>query len=116
MRVIIAGSKNITDFDHLINALNAASTHDIQVDEVVSGGARGVDALGEEYAEDMVIPLHIYPAWWSYYGKRAGYIRNKQMAEFADALIAIWDGESKGTKNMIDLAKKHKLKVYVHLI
>jgi hypothetical protein len=59
------------------------------------------------------VPLKIFPAQWSIYGKGAGYIRNREMAQYADALIAFWDGKSKGTKNMIDEAKKQGLIIKV---
>jgi hypothetical protein len=69
----------------------------------VSGNARGADSLGEKYAKDEGFDLEIYPAQWKKLGKQAGFRRNEQMAEVADALIAFWDGESHGTKHMIDI-------------
>ena len=57
--------------------------------------------------------MRVFPADWDKYGKRAGYLRNVQMAEYADALLAFWDGESRGTKNMIDEALSRGLKVGV---
>lgn len=73
------------------------------ITEVVSGTARGVDRLGEWWAEEHHIPLIQFPPNWESYGKGAGMVRNKEMAYYADALIAVWDGKSKGTKHMVDV-------------
>lgn len=80
---------------------------------VVCGMAKGADVLGERYALDRGFQIQRYPADWDEYGKRAGYIRNEQMAQNADALAAFWDGESRGTKHMIDLAQRYVLKIRV---
>ena len=82
--------------------------------EIVSGTARGVDTHGEAVAAKYGIPVIKFPADWDRYGRSAGYKRNEKMAEYADALLACWDGKSKGTKHMVDLAKKHGLKVFVY--
>ena len=76
-------------------------THDITI---ISGNASGADALGERYAREHSLKLEIYPAEWEEYGKSAGPLRNKLMAEKADFVVAFWDGNSRGTKNMIDCA------------
>ena len=116
IRVIIAGTRSILShinhqqfnqkLDHLLSNCKA----DV---EVVSGRARGADRMGERYARENGLEIHEYPADWDKYGKRAGYIRNEAMAKVADCLIAFWDGKSRGTKHMINLAKKHGLKVRV---
>jgi len=59
------------------------------------------DGLAEEWARENGIPIKRFPADWDKHGKAAGPIRNRAMAEYADALLAVWDGESKGTANMI---------------
>ena len=110
MKTIIAGSRDIDDMKLLESAI-AESKMDITI--VVCGEARGVDWLGKEWAISHNIPVHSFPANWSLHGKSAGFIRNTEMAENADALIAVWDGESRGTKMMIDIAKKKGLKVFV---
>jgi len=79
--------------------------------EIVSGGARGADALGERYAKDRGYSLRVFPAEWDRYGKRAGYLRNAEMAKYANALLAFWDGESRGTRHMIQIARESGLKV-----
>ena len=83
------------------------------VTEIVSGAARGVDTLGEMYAEKYGISLKRFPADWNTHKRAAGPIRNAQMAEYGDCLLAFWDGSSKGTKNMIENMHKRKKHVYV---
>ena len=110
MKTIIAGSRSIRSYGYLLNAISSSG---FKITKVISGGAKGADKLGELYANRKSIPLEIVEADWELYGKRAGMIRNSQMAERADALIAIWDGTSSGTKHMIKVAKEKGLKVYV---
>jgi hypothetical protein len=113
MRTIISGSRNIVDYQFVKSCVEKADVH---ITEVVSGTARGVDKLGEKYAVEHNIPIKKFPADWDLYGKSAGYIRNEQMAKYADVLIAIWDGDSKGTHNMVRLAHDHSLivKLFLH--
>ena len=113
MKTIIAGSRNITKYTTVEKGINQLP---ITITEVVSGTARGVDRLGEQWAEKNNIPVKKFPANWDKHGKRAGYLRNAEMAEYADALVAFWDGESRGTEHMINLAKKAGLVVYVVMI
>jgi hypothetical protein len=110
MKVIIAGGRDYHNYDTLVEAIKEAQ---FEISTVVSGGAKGVDALGEQYAENMNLQLNVYAADWERHGRAAGPIRNRKMAENAEALIAIWDGESRGTKNMIETATKLGLLVYV---
>lgn len=111
MKTIIAGSRGITDYDIVDEAIREAN---FNITAVVSGTARGVDQLGEEWAKLNNIPIVEYPAEWSTYGKSAGVRRNNLMAENAEALIAIWDGKSRGTKHMIQVAKNKNLTVFVY--
>lgn len=110
MRVIIAGSRSARNYLDCIRAVDAAR---FEITEVISGTAAGADRLGERYAEENGITLRKFPADWSKHGKSAGYIRNQEMADNADALIALWDGESRGTKHMMDIAQKKGLQIYV---
>ena len=113
MKTIIAGSRDVVDWEIVhVAMLNSGFT----VTEVVSGGAKGVDTLGEQWAYRCEIPVKRFPADWDKNGKAAGPIRNRQMAAYADSLVAVWDGQSRGTKNMIDEAKKRGLKVHIHHI
>lgn len=86
------------------------------VTEIVSGGARGADKLGERLAAEYGIPCSIQNADWDGLGKRAGYVRNTQMANYVapdGGLLALWDGESRGTQHMIKIAETLKLIVLV---
>jgi len=114
-KVIIAGSRGFSNYKLLREQCNKFLREKRKTSNiiVVSGNARGADTLGEKYAQDEGFTLEIYPAQWKKFGKRAGYRRNEQMAEVADALIAFWDGSSKGTKHMIDIMNEKKLLVRV---
>lgn len=112
MKTIIAGGREIISMGVLNAAIHASK---FQISEVVCGGARGADALGKRWAEGQEVPVKMFPADWDTHGKSAGYKRNAEMAEYADALIALWDGESKGTRHMIELARKKGLLVHVQL-
>jgi len=112
MRTIIAGGRNFTDYEDLVETIRF--TDNIwTISEVLSGGAKGADYLGEVWASANNVPVQRYPAEWDKYGKGAGFIRNSQMAENAEALIAFWDGESRGTKHMIEVARHTGLVVVV---
>jgi glycerophosphoryl diester phosphodiesterase len=111
VKVIIAGSRSITDITVVAAAISCSG---YQLNEVVSGTARGVDRLGEQYAQLHNIPVVRFPADWDRYGRSAGYRRNEEMARYADALVAVWDGVSRGTQHMIDIARRAGLKVFVY--
>lgn len=114
-KVIIAGSRGFSNYKLLREQCNKFLREKRKTSNiiVVSGHARGADTLGEKYAQDEGFALEIYPAQWKKLGKQAGYRRNEQMAEVADALIAFWDGSSKGTKHMIDIMNEKNLLVRV---
>jgi len=120
-KVIVAGGRDFADYDLvqykldtlLVDRLSVLTTAgDIAV-QVVSGTARGADKLGEHYARMNKLHVAQFPANWDLYGKSAGYRRNEEMAEYADALVAFWDGKSRGTMQMINLAKSAGLQVRV---
>jgi len=111
-RIIIAGTRTFNSYDAFRKQLNEIIDVSCQV-EIVSGAAKGVDTLAIMYAEENSHKLKLFPADWEKYGKSAGAIRNKEMAEYGDMLIAFWDGESRGTKMMIEIAKKKELPVIV---
>lgn len=113
MKVIIAGGRNIINYELVTSAVHDSQ---FEITEIVSGGAAGVDTLAIEYAVENDLPFTIYEADWDRHGKAAGPIRNFKMAKNAEALIAIWDGESRGTRNMIEEAKRVGIKVYVKKI
>ena len=111
MRTIIAGSRGIKRLSVVYDAVESI---DWEITEVLSGTAQGIDVLGEIWAIRHNIPITRWPADWKKWGRTAGRIRNELMAANADALIAIWDGESPGTRHMIQHAYGKELQVYVH--
>lgn len=117
MKTIIAGSRTIDDpmftSGVVTNILEANPW--FKITEIVSGGARGVDQHGELLAPFLNVPVKRFPADWHEYGKLAGRYRNEQMAKYADALIAVWDGKSTGTKHMIETAMYRGLWVKVYI-
>jgi len=113
MKTIIAGSRDINDFFLVDKAIKESN---FLITEVVSGTARGVDNDGEHWGHVNKIPVKRFPAEWTIHGKSDGYKRNVDMAEYADAAIIIWDGKSKGSKHMIDIAKEKKLKVFIKIV
>ena len=109
-KVIIAGSRSITDYhavkqDYLVSGFDAVL--------FVSGGAKGVDRLGEELANELKIPIQRFIPDWDGLGKRAGMVRNIAMGDYADTLVAVYDGTSKGTKQMIDYMQSLNKPVYI---
>ena len=111
-KVIIAGSRDFSDFQLLYSKCEEILESQTDI-EIVSGTARGADKLGEHYASLKGHSVAKFPADWDKHGKAAGYVRNKEMAEYADMLIAFWDGESRGTGHMINLATEKGLDVHV---
>lgn len=131
MKTIIAGSRGISDYSIVYNAIDASGLYGL-ITEVVSGAARGVDRLGEFWAKEHRVRVKKFPVekeeWenidapgarvktrpdGSKYNANAGHDRNQRMADYADALIAIWDGKSPGTRDMIRRAEARGLKCYV---
>jgi len=115
MKTIIAGSRDITDYGLVLSVIHEVLLQ-WNITTVICGMARGVDSLGERWANESGVPVEYYPADWDRHGKRAGYVRNEEMADNADALIAIWDGESPGTESMIDIAETHGLDIFIHTV
>lgn len=115
LKVIVAGGREFDDYDRLCTVLDNMLPADEEL-EIVSGGAKGADRLGEEFAHTRHISLKIIRANWDKYGKQAGHFRNEVMAEYADMLVAFWDGKSPNTSHMINEARKHGVKVHVECI
>lgn len=111
MKTIIAGSRGIEDFDVVAEAVRLSG---FAIREVVSGGARGVDRLGELWAARAELPCKVFPADWNKHGRAAGPIRNREMANYADSLVAVWDGKSRGTRDMIEVMKQRGMRVFVY--
>lgn len=122
LRIVIAGSRDFNDYELLKReVLNIVKYDNRPKDyvKVISGGARGADTLGERFAKEFDLEVKRFIPDWESIGRRAGYIRNAEMAKYSvedgsdGMLIAFWDGKSKGTKHMIDLANKYELEVHV---
>ena len=114
-KVIIAGSRTFRDYEKLKKVCDRVLDKLDKV-EIVSGAARGADRMGEAYALTKRYDIKLFPADWDTHGKSAGYRRNVEMAKYADMLIVFWDGSSRGTKHMIDIAKKENLPTHVEII
>ena len=98
MKIIIAGGRHYNDYETVKRVCNHMLQNQAEI-EIVSGGATGADFIGEKYAKENNYKVTIFKTKWNEFGSSAGPIRNKQMAEYADALIAFWDGKSKGKKH-----------------
>lgn len=107
LKIIIAGSRTFNNYELLKQKLDFYIGEHKEI-EIISGTARGADRLGERYAFERGLTLHRFPADWSK-GKSAGYLRNEEMAKYGTHAVIFWDGISRGTKHMIDLAKEYKL-------
>ncbi|MEO5341621.1 MAG: DUF2493 domain-containing protein [Magnetococcus sp. MYC-9] len=110
MRVIVAGSRGVSSMGAVARAIESSG---FPVSCVVSGCAPGVDRLGEQWAVAHGLPVARFPADWSRFGRSAGVLRNVAMAQSAAALVAVWDGRSRGTAHMIQSARSAGLAVYV---
>ena len=113
MKVIVAGSRAINDKAEVAKAIESTK---LKITEIVIGNARGVDAIAENYANIIHANIKVFPAETEKYGQPAGRFRNEQMAKHADAMIAIWDGQSTGTRDMIQAMNKEGKPVYVYLV
>ena len=109
MKTIIAGSRDIIDYELLKEAIKESG---FEITQIISGGARGVDKMGERYARENNIPCQVVTANWDLYGRSAGLKRNKEMSEIGEALIAVTNG-SNGTAHMISMAELMHLKIYI---
>lgn len=114
MKVILAGSRNI--IDEFTVMCCADSIYFEKIDEVIGGGARGVDSFAPLLAERRQAKYVEFKADWGRLGKKAGYLRNLQMGAYADALIAVWDGKSRGTRHMIDIMLDLSKPVHVFIV
>jgi len=120
LKIAVAGSRSCTDAFLVFEYLAIFSTsweveerpNEITL-EIVSGGAKGPDTFAEKFALINQIPTKIFLPDWDKHGKSAGFIRNKQIVDYSDMVIAFWDRKSKGTKSTIDLAIKQGKPVYI---
>ena len=103
MKIIVAGGRDFYNLDVIDKVLTENVKEE---DSIISGDANGADMLGVSWAALNSVPVYHFPANWGKNGRAAGYIRNAEMAKVGDALIAFWNGKSKGTKHMIETMKK----------
>ena len=108
MKVAIVGSRSIND-QMFVEYLFRCFTYIFgKPTKIISGGARGIDAFAEDFANDFNIDLQIFKPDWAKYGKKAGFIRNEDIIKNCDICLAIWDGESHGTKHDLELCEQYK--------
>ncbi|MBQ2675991.1 MAG: DUF2493 domain-containing protein [Clostridia bacterium] len=110
IRIVIAGSRTFNNYKaakiYIDNCISKIRKQNKII--IISGGSRGADSLGERYAKENKMQVELYPAEWNKYGKSAGPKRNEKMAQICNFVICFWDGKSRGTKSMIDYAKKYE--------
>jgi hypothetical protein len=111
LRVIIAGGRDFNDYEKLKKVCDRMLCGREWV--IISGTARGADQLGEKYAREHGFEIERHPADWDKHGKSAGYRRNRKMADRANAVVVFWNGGSRGTGHMIDIAKELGLPIHV---
>lgn len=113
-KVVVAGSRGFNDYELLKNKLSyyLKNKHSNDI-EIVSGGARGADKLGERYANEFNLKTKVFLADWNQYGKAAGHIRNREMAKYTDVAVVFWDGQSPGSLGMIQEMNKLEKRVIV---
>lgn len=115
-RVIIAGTRDFSNYDLMCSKMDTLLKNRLEGGDeivVVCGMARGADALGYQYAMERGFEVKEFPADWDKFGRRAGILRNREMAKNADAVVAFWDGVSRGTRDMIEVAKQNGLSLRV---
>lgn len=105
MKLAIIGSRSFDDYNLLKQICDKIHTKYV-ITEIVSGGAKGADLLGERFANEYAIKTNIFIPDWNRHGKSAGFIRNNDIVNHSDLVLAFWDGVSKGTNHSINIAKK----------
>ena len=107
---IVAGSRSFQNYKLVEQELDKICD---KISEIVCGEAKGADTYGRIYAESHNIPIKSFPADWATYGKAAGYLRNSDMAKYAHKAIVFWDGQSPGSKDMIDKMKEQGKEIII---
>lgn len=118
IKIVVAGCRNYTNYEEAKEFIsNILIEFPEDTDFIIfSGKSRGADKLGELYANEMNYKIKFFPALWDKYGRAAGPKRNEEMAKQCDLVICFWDGESRGTKSMISLAKKYNKPIKLKII
>lgn len=115
MSLAIVGSRDFEDFSLLCEKVNELRK-EFKITHIISGGAKGADILAEKYAKEYNLSITILKPDWDKFGKKAGILRNKDIINLSDYIIAFWDGESPGTKNAIETANKYNKPIKVIII
>ena len=113
-KVIVAGSRNYNNKEFIYNKLDILLSKVNKPVQIVSGLAKGVDSIAVDYAQDKGLYLKTFEAHWDKHGKKAGILRNIEMGDYADALIAFRLNNSTGTSHMINYAKSKNLKIRIY--
>lgn len=108
MKVAIVGSRSISDQMFVEYLFNCFLYIFGKPTKIISGGARGIDSFAEDFAHTSNIELQVFRPDWSKYGKKAGFVRNEDIIKNCDICLAIWDGESHGTKHDLELCEQYK--------
>ncbi len=115
-RVIVAGGRDFNDYEYMRSKLNELIIENITFGvhvKIISGMANGADTLAVRYADEMEFTKILFPANWKRFPRIAGFLRNEDMLSIATHLVAFWDGESHGTKHMIEIARRNGIPVWV---
>ena len=110
IKLAIVGSRGFNDYKKLNEVVLPAKN---KISLIISGGAKGADSLAERFAKENNIPTQIILPDWETHGKSAGFLRNKEIVEAADIVLAFWDGKSKGTQHSFKLAEKLGKKIFI---
>ena len=108
MKVAVIGSRGFNDYELVVKTLSKMT-----ITLLVSGGAKGADSLGEQYAIENNIETKIFLPDWEKHKRAAGMIRNTDIINESEVVVAFWDGESKGTLDSINKAKKLNKKLII---
>lgn len=113
MKLAIVGSRSFDNYERLLGVMGIFYECHTSFHTIVSGGAKGADKLGERWAEYWHIPIEQYLPDWNKNGKAAGFLRNQQIVDACDMVLAFWDGKSSGTKDTIERAKRAKKSTFI---
>ena len=115
MKIVVAGSRDYTNYEEAVEFIKQSIQELTVLNDIIilSGGCKGADMLGERYAKEYGYKTKKFPAQWGKFGKAAGIIRNKEMADNADAIICFWNGKSKGTKALIDYTRASNKTLFI---
>ncbi len=114
MKLAIVGSRTFDDYGLLYKIMDQHFYNELTIDAIISGGAKGADTLAKRFANESIVHEYFeFPADWESDGKAAGFIRNKEIVNACDVVLAFWDGKSKGTEHTIKLARLAKKPTFI---